>query len=113
MTAVAFGAAESGMQASRIIFERGSRKYHDPSANDEEKAVATGPPSDPENAAQGGIHGLAEQSIFTFKDLDYYVNYHGSEKQLFQGVNGFVKPGQLVALMGTSGAGKTTSVSIF
>ncbi|KAE8154353.1 ABC-2 type transporter-domain-containing protein [Aspergillus avenaceus] len=45
---------------------------------------------------------------FTFNKLSYYVNVGGSEKQLLRDVSGYVKPGQLTALMGASGAGKTT-----
>ncbi len=45
---------------------------------------------------------------FSFKDVSYFVNVDGSEKQLLDQVNGYVKPGQLTALMGASGAGKTT-----
>ncbi|KAL4766906.1 ABC-2 type transporter-domain-containing protein [Aspergillus nidulans var. acristatus] len=46
--------------------------------------------------------------IFSFKDVSYFVNVDGSEKQLLDQVSGYVKPGQLTALMGASGAGKTT-----
>lgn len=45
--------------------------------------------------------------MFSFKDVSYFVN-DGSEKQLLNQVNGYVKPGQLTTLMGASGAGKTT-----
>jgi ABC-type multidrug transport system ATPase subunit len=36
------------------------------------------------------------------------VPFNGEKKQLLNKVFGFVKPGSLVALMGASGAGKTT-----
>jgi ATP-binding cassette subfamily G (WHITE) protein 2 (SNQ2) len=48
------------------------------------------------------------QRTFSFKDVSYYVQVDGDEKQLLNGVSGYVKPGQLTALMGASGAGKTT-----
>ncbi|KAI9037656.1 uncharacterized protein KD926_000142 [Aspergillus affinis] len=48
------------------------------------------------------------KTLFTFVNLNYYVNAGGSEKQLLTDVNGYVRPGQLTALMGASGAGKTT-----
>jgi ABC-type multidrug transport system ATPase subunit len=48
------------------------------------------------------------QVTFTFKKLNYFVNWAGEEKQLLCDVSGYVKPGQLTALMGASGAGKTT-----
>ena len=48
------------------------------------------------------------ESIFTFKDLCYSVDYEGDKKQLLDHVQGFSKPGEVIALMGASGAGKTT-----
>lgn len=45
---------------------------------------------------------------FTFNNLSYWVSAGGEERQLLQNVAGYVKPGQLTALMGASGAGKTT-----
>jgi hypothetical protein len=50
----------------------------------------------------------ANQRAFSFKGVSYFVNVDGSEKQLLNNVSGYVKPGQLTALMGASGAGKTT-----
>lgn len=51
-------------------------------------------------------------TTFTFKNINYFVQHEGHEKQLLQNVSGFVKPGQLVALMGSSGAGKTTLMDV-
>ena len=48
------------------------------------------------------------QSTFSWNNLDYYVKHQGQQKQLLDKVFGFVQPGSLVALMGSSGAGKTT-----
>lgn len=48
------------------------------------------------------------QSTFSWNNLDYYVKHQGQQKQLLHKVFGFVQPGSLVALMGSSGAGKTT-----
>jgi len=112
MTAVGFERAESQGSAARLLFERGSRKHRKFSTIDEEKALAVKNASQPASATEGEIKEWAKQSIFTFKDINYFVQYQGSEKQLLQKVSGFVKPGQLVALMGTSGAGKTTYVSV-
>jgi ABC-type transport system involved in Fe-S cluster assembly fused permease/ATPase subunit len=47
-------------------------------------------------------------SIFTWRDVSYKVPYLGGERQLLNNVNGYAKPGKMVALMGASGAGKTT-----
>ncbi|KAJ6127596.1 hypothetical protein N7523_003208 [Penicillium sp. IBT 18751x] len=55
-----------------------------------------------------GREADSNQGAFSFKDVSYFVNVEGSEKQLLNSVSGYVKPGQLTALMGASGAGKTT-----
>jgi len=49
-----------------------------------------------------------------FKDLSFTVGKIGSgqEKQLLRNINGFAKPGTLTALMGASGAGKTTLMDV-
>ncbi|PQE18314.1 Brefeldin A resistance protein [Rutstroemia sp. NJR-2017a WRK4] len=50
----------------------------------------------------------SDQRTFSFTDVCYFVDYDGNERQLLNNVSGYVKPGQLTALMGASGAGKTT-----
>ncbi|KAI0165993.1 P-loop containing nucleoside triphosphate hydrolase protein [Xylariaceae sp. FL1272] len=47
-------------------------------------------------------------SIFTWRDVEYTVPYLGGQRKLLNKVNGYAKPGVLVALIGASGAGKTT-----
>lgn len=47
-------------------------------------------------------------STFTWKDLDYTVKADGGEKPLLRKVSGYCKAGTITALMGSSGAGKTT-----
>jgi ATP-binding cassette subfamily G (WHITE) protein 2 (SNQ2) len=50
----------------------------------------------------------SSESIFTFEDVEYTVPYQGGERKILNGVNGYAKPGLMVALVGASGAGKTT-----
>lgn len=47
-------------------------------------------------------------SVFTWTNVGYSVPYQGSQLDLLNHVNGYAKPGVMVALMGASGAGKTT-----
>jgi hypothetical protein len=54
------------------------------------------------------VSQTVKQSTFSWHNLDYFVKYQGAQKQLLNKVFGFVQPGNLVALMGCSGAGKTT-----
>jgi ATP-binding cassette subfamily G (WHITE) protein 2 (SNQ2) len=50
----------------------------------------------------------ANETVFTFQNVNYTIPVDGGERKLLDGVNGYVRPGQLTALMGASGAGKTT-----
>ncbi|GAA5991262.1 hypothetical protein JCM10908_003228 [Rhodotorula pacifica] len=49
---------------------------------------------------------------FTWQDLTYTVNVPGGQRQLLDHVFGYVRPGELTALMGSSGAGKTTLLDV-
>jgi ABC-type multidrug transport system ATPase subunit len=55
-----------------------------------------------------------EPVTLAFKDLNYYVpNPAGSgELQLLKKISGAFRPGILTALMGASGAGKTTLMDV-
>lgn len=96
--------ADSG---SKILFDRRSRQRELAGARDTEKAVA----SDLSSASSGNLSDSIISSgstVFTFRDINYFVHVEGKEKQLLQDISGFITPGKLVALMGSSGAGKTT-----
>ncbi|TFY82670.1 hypothetical protein EWM64_g1346 [Hericium alpestre] len=53
-----------------------------------------------------------DRKTFTWEKLDYTVPVPGGTRQLLNGVYGYVKPGTLTALMGASGAGKTTCLDV-
>eukprot|EP01029_Cantina_marsupialis_P020357 TRINITY_DN4770_c0_g1_i2.p1 TRINITY_DN4770_c0_g1~~TRINITY_DN4770_c0_g1_i2.p1 ORF type:complete len:1323 (+),score=438.91 TRINITY_DN4770_c0_g1_i2:94-4062(+) len=62
-------------------------------------------------------HGLPFAPIdFTFAgvcyDVDVKVEKTKTKKRLLNGINGFVKSGSMTALMGASGAGKTTLIDV-
>ncbi|EXJ86854.1 hypothetical protein A1O3_03808 [Capronia epimyces CBS 606.96] len=48
------------------------------------------------------------ETVYTFRNVDYVIPYEKGERKLLQNVQGYVRPGKLTALMGASGAGKTT-----
>ncbi|CAI8503898.1 unnamed protein product [Hanseniaspora opuntiae] len=50
---------------------------------------------------------IASKDIFSWKNLCVDVNYDGGSRRLLKNVYGYVKPGKMTALMGSSGAGKT------
>ena len=50
------------------------------------------------------VEGVAKNDkIFTWQNVNYTIPYQGSERQLLNNVQGFVRPGRLTALMGASG----------
>ncbi|TKY89335.1 hypothetical protein EX895_001866 [Sporisorium graminicola] len=49
---------------------------------------------------------------FTWSNLEYTVPVQGGHRKLLDKVYGYVKPGQMTALMGSSGAGKTTLLDV-
>ncbi|KAM0275089.1 hypothetical protein ACHAQH_007568 [Verticillium albo-atrum] len=55
---------------------------------------------------------IKSESILTWENLNYDVPVPGGERRLLNNVFGYVKPGQLTALMGASGAGKTTLLDV-
>ncbi|OBA28057.1 hypothetical protein HANVADRAFT_51777 [Hanseniaspora valbyensis NRRL Y-1626] len=50
---------------------------------------------------------IANKDIFSWKNLNVDVSYDGGFRRLLNDVYGYVKPGKMTALMGSSGAGKT------
>ena len=83
-------------------------------ANDEEKlanssddaALARGEVRSPENGAFARLS--SSERCFTWSDVEYTVPYGNGTRKLLNKVNGYAKPGVMIALMGASGAGKTT-----
>lgn len=101
VTALGFELRNNHGESSVLLFKRSIRK--NVTVPDPEKAA--------EQSSASSTTAVAEsvrQSILSWHDLDYFVKYRGSQKQLLNKVFGYVEPGKLVALMGSSGAGKTT-----
>ncbi|KAM7202534.1 ABC-2 type transporter domain containing protein [Rhypophila sp. PSN 637] len=55
---------------------------------------------------------IKSERVLTWENLCYEVPVPGGHRQLLDHVFGYVKPGQLTALMGASGAGKTTLLDV-
>ena len=114
----------SGGGGGALTFKKSKRakqQVKEPAPADEEKAgVAEDSSSSTKKEAGMGESGDSDkenealeqitksESIFTWRDVEYTVPYLGGEKKLLNKVNGYAKPGVMVALMGASGAGKTT-----
>ncbi|KAG7102980.1 ABC multidrug transporter atrB like protein [Verticillium longisporum] len=95
---------------SSILFHRRNQRREMTRLQDSENAAECQPATSDSETENKSSHLV--QTVFTFKDISYYVRHQGHEKQLLKEVSGFVKPGQLVALMGSSGAGKTTLMDV-
>jgi ATP-binding cassette, subfamily G (WHITE), member 2, SNQ2 len=56
---------------------------------------------------------LSERGVFTWESVNYHIPVSGGmPRQLLANVHGYVRPGTLTALMGASGAGKTTCLDV-
>ncbi|KAJ5180249.1 ABC multidrug transporter atrF [Penicillium capsulatum] len=83
--------------------------------NDEEKMAS---PTDDAALARGEAAAASEDAAFnrlsssercfTWSNVEYTVPYGNGTRKLLNNVNGYAKPGVMIALMGASGAGKTT-----
>jgi len=51
-------------------------------------------------------------TTFMWRDIQYTVPVKGGKRLLLDHVSGWIKPGQMTALMGSSGAGKTTLLDV-
>ena len=65
-----------------------------------------------EQSSTGEKKSFADRRVFTWENLNYHVPVPGGERRLLHDVMGYVKPGTLTALMGASGAGKTTCLDV-
>ncbi|OCF60041.1 ABC transporter [Kwoniella mangroviensis CBS 10435] len=75
-----------------------------------EKPGKKGDKDKPEGVADEGM--TFGNSTFTWKNLTYKVHNHGKDLTLLDDVFGYCKAGTLTALMGSSGAGKTTLMDV-
>jgi len=53
-----------------------------------------------------------DRKVFTWEQVNYVVPVPGGTRRLLHDVYGYIKPGTLTALMGASGAGKTTALDV-
>lgn len=105
----------AGLEFSRIA---ASHKKAKSGSADEEKASESTPAAsvsryaDRSGTDSDASKGLQKsKSTFTWQDINYTVAQKGGEKKLLSGVSGYCEPGSLTALVGASGAGKSTRKS--
>lgn len=78
-----------------------------PSGSETETGTST---SEQQRPSQARL--IRNSSIFTWKSLSYTVKTASGDRVLLDNVQGWVKPGNLTALMGSSGAGKSTLLDV-
>lgn len=61
---------------------------------------------------EGSEITIKSERVLTWENLNYDVPVPGGERRLLNNVYGYVRPGELTALMGASGAGKTTLLDV-
>lgn len=62
--------------------------------------------------AKGSELNIASKAVLTWENLCYDVPVPSGQLRLLKDIFGYVRPGQLTALMGASGAGKTTLLDV-
>ncbi|KAH6623992.1 ABC-2 type transporter-domain-containing protein [Chaetomium sp. MPI-SDFR-AT-0129] len=105
----------TGGGGGALVFKRSKRtanKTKTAAPADEESGNISGGSSStevPSGASDSAFRSITgSERTFTWENVEYTVPTADGPKKLLNGVNGYAKPGVMVALMGASGAGKTT-----
>ncbi|KAL2060712.1 hypothetical protein VTL71DRAFT_9353, partial [Oculimacula yallundae] len=93
-----------------LLFQRGYQYQRD-LYSDVEKPAQT---AIPESRRSRLISGTIEKqtSVFQWKDICFDIKIKKEDRRILNHVDGWVKPGTLTALMGPSGAGKTSLLDV-
>lgn len=96
-------------QASAPVDEEKAAAVSAPAATSSASSMTIAPGIRKSGSTEEDLEQITEsRSVFTWRDLEFNVPYLGGKRRLLNKVNGYVKPGMLMALVGASGAGKTT-----
>lgn len=96
---------EAGEGGRGILIPREKQRKTLQTLKNDEEAQITEKPRSTSDSSDSGIQGelIRNTSIFTWKDLTYTVKTPAGDRTLLDNVQGYVKPGMLGALMGSSG----------
>ncbi|ROW14985.1 hypothetical protein VPNG_03404 [Cytospora leucostoma] len=100
--------------AEFLVFRRGKvPAYLQDNGNPSNSSQETRPGSDAIQDSGANTTSMEPQTdIFTWRDVVYDIKIKGEDRRLLDHVSGWVKPGTLTTLMGSSGAGKTTLLDV-
>ncbi|OCK85345.1 hypothetical protein K432DRAFT_413340 [Lepidopterella palustris CBS 459.81] len=122
---IAYLLASEMIPASRskgevLVFRRGYKPVSTVRSTDDEESAAanvvgrnntTG--ESPTDVRKQNPMGIQRQTaIFHWRDVCYDISIKGKPRRILDQVDGWVKPGTLTALMGASGAGKTSLLNV-
>jgi ATP-binding cassette, subfamily G (WHITE), member 2, SNQ2 len=98
--------SSSGGGLQYIRRKRKSAAHNDVESPQDAASSTVSEKAEDSSRINGGI--AASQAVFTWTDLHYTIPYAGTERALLDDVSGFCRPGEMTALVGASGAGKST-----
>jgi ATP-binding cassette subfamily G (WHITE) protein 2 (PDR) len=105
-----------GSTAEVLVFRRGKVPHgmEDKIADEENvssecaKVTTIASPIDADEHSDGTKAILVQNGVFTWKNVTLDIEIKGQQRRILDEISGWVKPGTLTALMGSSGARKTT-----
>lgn len=97
-----------------LIFPRGKMpSFIKGSRKDDPEVVITAEKSTIADEPQRQTAAIARQtSVFQWENICYDIKIKGNSRRILDCVDGWVKPGTLTALMGVTGAGKTSLLDV-
>ena len=95
-----------------LVFRRGHVPKKRAHGNDVEAVAAAEKLDEKHKDTAQELHIQKQTAVFSWSDICYDIKIKSEERRILDHVDGWVKPGQLTALMGVSGAGKTTLLDV-
>ncbi|KAI8313161.1 ZEB2-regulated ABC transporter 1 [Colletotrichum sp. SAR11_59] len=96
-----------------LVFTRNALKKVKRATKDVENTDISHSSSTTQNQSDSDSPDIAKQTpVFHWQDVCYEVQVKSETRKILQHVDGWVKPGTLTALMGVSGAGKTSLLDV-
>ncbi|KAL4960885.1 pleiotropic drug resistance family ABC transporter [Aspergillus stella-maris] len=97
-----------------LVFPRGKiPAFAKEVRRDEEEATTKETPVQASDTGDDHVGAISKQTaIFHWQDVCYDIKIKGEDRRILNHIDGWVKPGTLTALMGVTGAGKTSLLDV-